>query len=239
MQYSTRNWKEWFEFTRAELRALRVLMVLFALAVALRFYVMLWMPPPVLVQHLPWPQLSALMEEDSTRAEHSQFTPRSFAENNRWPWRSNRPFAAASDSMVEPRFRKSRIVELNTADTIDLRNLPAIGAWLARKIVDYRERLGGFVEVEQLLEVYRMTPGKLDTIRPLLVLDTSEVVRMDANAVELERLLKHPYFSVTQAKGFINYRMKHGPFRRIEDLRKCLLIDENTYSKIRVYMEVR
>jgi DNA uptake protein ComE-like DNA-binding protein len=239
MQYNARNWMEWFEFTSAELRALRLLLVLFALAVALRFYVMLWMPPPVYAQHLPWPQLSALMEEDSASTQRSDY----YGQNTRWPaasWMNRKSsFHSASDTTVEPRFRKSRIVELNTADTIDLRNLPAIGAWLARKIVDYRQRLGGFVEVEQLLEVYRMTPGKLDTIRPLLVLDTSEVVRMDANTVELDRLLKHPYFSVTQAKGFINYRNKHGPFRRVEDLRKCLLIDENTYMKIREYMEVR
>ena len=84
-----------------------------------------------------------------------------------------------------------------------------------------------------------MTPEKLDTLRPFLVLDTAWVERFNPNTVTLERLLKHPYFSATQAKGFISYRHKHGGFKIAADLKKCLLIDEKTYDKIRDYIEVR
>ena len=141
-------------------------------------------------------------------------------------------------SYAQP-FKRSRMVELNTADTIELRSLPAIGPWLARKIVEYRERLGGFYSADQLLEVYRLTPGKLDTIMPYLAIDTSWVRRIDINSVTLDVLSKHPYLSRSQARGLLAYRDKHGPFAALADLRRCLLIDENTFEKVRVYVEVR
>jgi DNA uptake protein ComE-like DNA-binding protein len=131
------------------------------------------------------------------------------------------------------------VVELNTADTIELRSLPSIGPWLARKIVEYRERLGGFRSADQLLEVYRLTPGKLDTIMPYLVIDTTMVKRIDINAVQPEELMRHPYLSRSQARGLLAYRDKHGPFAEVAHLKRCLLIDENTFEKVRVYVEVR
>jgi len=242
MEYNPREWKVWLEFTRRELQALAVLMVLFALAIAIRWYVHIYTTPqlPILYRNVVF-----AADTSSNHNNAPQQEDRSFDRNTQgWPKR----FAVAGniDSLkpterlpYTPAFRKSRIVELNSADTIDLRNLPAIGPWLARKIVDYRDGLGGFVSVEQLLEVYRMTPEKLDTLRPFLVLDTSWVERFNPNTVTLERLLRHPYFSATQAKGFISYRNKHGAFKTAEELKKCLLIDEKTFGKIRDYLEVR
>ncbi|MFM7725264.1 MAG: ComEA family DNA-binding protein, partial [Flavobacteriales bacterium] len=138
-----------------------------------------------------------------------------------------------------PVFKRSRMVELNAADTLELCALPAIGPFLARKIVEYREKLGGYFSTDQLLEVYRLTPGKLDTIRPYLVIDTSLVRRIDVNTVSLDALLKHPYLSRSQARGLLAYREKHGPFSQLADLTKCLLIDEITFEKMRDYVEVR
>ena len=45
------------------------------------------------------------------------------------------------------------IVDLNKADTSILKRIPGIGSTLARMIVVYRQRLGGFYDVSQLQEV--------------------------------------------------------------------------------------
>ena len=242
MEYNPRDWKVWMEFTLRELQALTVLMVLFALAIAVRWYVHVYTKPK-----LPFVYRNVVFAAD-TAVEETHHADKGFDSTRRFSqrWSSRRMYASDVDSLkpterlaYTPAFRKSRIVELNSADTIDLRNLPAIGPWLARKIVEYRDGLGGFVSVEQLLEVYRMTPEKIDTLRPFLVLDTAWVERFNPNTVTLERLLRHPYFSATQAKGFISYRNKHGGFKTAADLKKCLLIDEKTFVKIRDYLEVR
>jgi DNA uptake protein ComE-like DNA-binding protein len=65
------------------------------------------------------------------------------------------------------------------------------------------------------------------------------VRRIDINKIQLEELLNHPYLSRSQSKGLLAYRQKHGAFGSISEIRKCLLIDEKTFEKMRDYMEVR
>ncbi len=131
------------------------------------------------------------------------------------------------------------IVELNAADTIQLKKLRGIGAYLARKIVEYRDRLGGFRNFEQLAEIYRVTPGKADTLKQKMTLDLSMITRMNLNDVTLDRLKKFPYLQPSQSQALMAYREKHGPFKTVFDMKKCVLIDQSTFEKVRDYFEVK
>lgn len=239
------KWREAFTFTRSELRGFRLLTLLLVLVVVGRIIYYQHVSPPVLSFDVPpeW------MVDDSLQSFSDSLQPKARRKYKSRPWkeRRNEPGSIRSqwprDSVQRrtyaPAFKRSRIIELNTADTIDLRALPAIGPWLARKIVEYRERLGGFRHAEQLLEVYRLTPGKLDTILPFITIDTLAVSRIDVNTITAEELMKHPYLSRSQARGLMAYRDKHGRFGTLTDLKKCLLIDEKTFEKVCDYMEVR
>lgn len=239
------KWREAFTFTRSELRGFRLLTLLLALVIVGRIIYYQHVSPPVRSFDVPpeW------MVDDSIQSTSDSAGANIKRKYKSRPWKERRyepkSFRPQSygDSVQRrsyaPAFKRSRIIELNTADTIDLRALPAIGPWLARKIVEYRERLGGFRHAEQLLEVYRLTPGKLDTILPFITIDTLVVSRIDVNTVTPEELMKHPYLSRSQARGLMAYRDKHGRFGTLTDLKKCLLIDEKTFEKVRDYMEVR
>src|SRR3569833_3197280 len=48
------------------------------------------------------------------------------------------------------------VIELNSADSAKLTELKGIGPSFARRIINYRNRLGGFINKEQLKEVYGM-----------------------------------------------------------------------------------
>ena len=52
------------------------------------------------------------------------------------------------------KYAPGTLVELNTADTTILKKVPGIGSTFARRIIKYRELLGGFYDVSQLAEVY-------------------------------------------------------------------------------------
>jgi competence protein ComEA len=130
-------------------------------------------------------------------------------------------------------------VDLNIADTVTLRRIPGIGTYFARKIFQYREKLGGYHDITQLLEVYRMTPSKLDSIRPYIELQEKALRKIDINQVGLDELSSHPYISKREAAGLIAYRDKHGPFRQAEDLLRCKALDEKTFNKLRIYLDVR
>lgn len=235
MENTPMKWRDAFTFTRSELRGFRILTFLLMLIIICRLVYFRFIPPPVFTFSVP----PAWACDDSSA--HECLQPNE-SESNGNSYSSHR--SRNQRDTTKPReygavFKRSRMVELNSADTLELRSLPAIGPYLARKISDYREKLGGFYSVDQLLEVYRLTPGKLDTIRPFLLVDTTLVRRIPINTVTLDQLLPHPYLSRSQTRGLLAYREKHGPFARIEDLKKCLLIDENTFGKLRDYVEVR
>jgi len=238
MENTGLKWREAFTFSRSEKRGLRLLTIILFLSVVFRVSYFRMVKPSAVQFKIPAAWLASDTLKPSQERDYSK--PWSHSERNEdEPKQKGYGKDSVPAGRYDQPFKRSRIIELNTADTFELRGLPSIGPWLARKIVDYRERLGGFYDVEQLLEVYRLTPGKLDTIAPYLVIDTSMVTRLDINSIALDELFKHPYFSRSQAKGLLAYRDKHGPFASVLDLKKCLLIDEKTFEKVRDYVEVR
>ncbi|MFM9985650.1 MAG: helix-hairpin-helix domain-containing protein [Flavobacteriales bacterium] len=130
------------------------------------------------------------------------------------------------------------ILEINSADSFDFRKLKGIGPYLSRKIVSYREKLGGFYSVDQLKEVYHMDPLRIDSLRFQMLTDTSLIQRIHINRIEVAELMGHPYLNKQQARALIAYRDQHGPFKSVSDIRKSVLIDEKTYQKIAPYLTV-
>ncbi len=76
--------------------------------------------------------------------------------------RSRRPAAS--------RAKTSTPVELNAASASQLARVPGIGAALAARIVELRERDGAYETLDQLLDVAGMTPARLDRAAPFLYL---------------------------------------------------------------------
>lgn len=148
--------------------------------------------------------------------------------------------AAPGDGPVERGARVRAKVEVNTADSLQLVALPGIGPAFARGILRYRERLGGFLSLDQLEEVYVLKdkPDALARMRELLVVDTLMVRRIPINTCTVEELAEHPYVRWKLAKPLIAYRAQHGPFAKVEDIRGCVLVDEEVFRKLAPYLSV-
>jgi competence ComEA-like helix-hairpin-helix protein len=130
-----------------------------------------------------------------------------------------------------------RSIEVNTADTGDWKKLAGIGSGFARKIIRYRERLGGFVRREQLLEIPGIDSSMFQTIAPLLMVDTSLVQRIPLNRVGAHQLRFHPYFNGNLASALVNFRDKHGGrFASPADLKRCMLVSEDVFQRIAPYI---
>ena len=65
------------------------------------------------------------------------------------------------------------VVDIGTADSTELDKLPMIGTYLARKICNYREKLGGFYSLEQLKEVHGLRDSALMVVLPHVTLKDS------------------------------------------------------------------
>jgi competence protein ComEA len=124
------------------------------------------------------------------------------------------------------------------ADTTDLVEIYGIGNYLARKIVERRDALGGFLHINQLLEVYRVDGEVLDKIEPYLSVDSTLVNKININTINTDELKKHPYIKYSLANSLVNYRKAHGPFRKHEDLMKSHLMNDSIYKLIRPYIKL-
>lgn len=141
-------------------------------------------------------------------------------------------------SQSAPAYRRQPlIVELNSADTLTLQLLHGIGPAFARRIVRYRERLGGYRSAEQLLEVYGFTPELLVHIAPHLTVDTTAIHRIPINTVELKQLIKHPYIEYYQARDIVTIRSRGMRFLSSDDLRAIPSMSDSTLVRILPYVD--
>ncbi len=106
-------------------------------------------------------------------------------------------------------------VNVALADTAELRRVPGIGSYYARRIVRYREQLGGFVSVEQLDEI----DGFPAEAKQYLVLADGQTVRpLNLNKLSLNELRSHPYLNYYQARAIVEFRRTNGKLASLDDL---------------------
>jgi competence protein ComEA len=132
--------------------------------------------------------------------------------------------------------KKRLSIEINSADSVLLLDLPMIGEGRARAIVKYRNSLGGYYSLEQLHEIRQLPDSIYTIILPYLKLDTTLVKRVDINSLEIG--FYHPYFSKPIVKAIVNFRKQHGNYESIEQIMKIPLLDDKLYRKIAPYLLV-
>jgi DNA uptake protein ComE-like DNA-binding protein len=127
-------------------------------------------------------------------------------------------------------------IELNLADSASLTLLQGIGPAFARRIIRFRDRLGGFCTADQLLEVYGMTEERFRQLTALVHVDPSRITRIDLNFADYPALAAHPYITGIQARKIIEWRSAKGPYTRKEALQEAGIFDEKTFRKLEPYL---
>lgn len=147
---------------------------------------------------------------------------------------SSKPFEKKT---ITPYPKKEPVmVEINTADTLALDKIKGIGIAFAKRIVKYRERLGGFYRKEQLFEVFGIDTPKFNEIKDQIRIEVEAIRKLNINTAEFEDLKKHPYLSFKQMNAIIQYRKQHGPYKSIADLNKVLILNPETIQRIAPYL---
>ncbi|MCW3112025.1 MAG: hypothetical protein JWR18_421 [Segetibacter sp.] len=135
----------------------------------------------------------------------------------------------------EENFR-TRIIEINTADTSDFIALPGIGSKLAARIVNFREKLGGFNSVNQMGETYGIPDSTFQKIKVRLQCANASIRKININTADANELKVHPYIKWNIANAIVNFRAQHGTYKSIEDLRKIEIIPDELFNKIAPYL---
>jgi competence protein ComEA len=126
-------------------------------------------------------------------------------------------------------------LEINSASREEFMELKGIGEKLSERIIAYREKLGGFVSIDQIAEVYGLSAETFEKIKPKLRVDLSLVQKLNLNELDVKTLAQHPYISFALAKLIVNYREQHGPYEKVEDLLNSKGIEPQDVKKIEAY----
>jgi DNA uptake protein ComE-like DNA-binding protein len=130
-------------------------------------------------------------------------------------------------------------IDINLADSTMFETLPFIGPTLAKRIVLYREKLGGFYSITQLAEVWGLQDSVFQKIKERVLLSDNNFKKIDINVIQLNDLKSHPYFGYKIANAIIKFRDQHGSFKSLDEIQKIVLIDEGIYNKIAHYLVVK
>jgi competence protein ComEA len=131
------------------------------------------------------------------------------------------------------------IIEINSTDTAALVALPGIGSKLAMRIVNFRDKLGGFYSINQVGETYGLPDSTFQKIKQYLKLDNASVKKININTATVDELKVHPYIKYSIANPIIAYRNEHGPFSKVEDIKKVMAVTDEVYGKIAPYLTIQ
>lgn len=138
----------------------------------------------------------------------------------------------ANGSTTAPAEKKAiPIVDLNTVDSTTLVELPQIGPYTAVRIIEFREKLGGFVDKEQLRDVKGMDDARFAAIQPYINVGVVEIRKVDVNRADFKTLVHHPYLSYEQVKRIVNQREKRGMIKNWAQL-EALLKEEGEVNPL-------
>jgi DNA uptake protein ComE-like DNA-binding protein len=130
---------------------------------------------------------------------------------------------------------KTAIIEINSADSIQLKQLPGIGGVLSKRIVKYRDLLGGFYSMRQLTEVYGLSEQTISLIDGKVTVDVSHIKKLDINFADANELSRHPYLKKNLASKIVKFRTKNGSIRDLAILRDSMILNIDEYNRIKPY----
>ena len=147
----------------------------------------------------------------------------------------------ALKTLMQPKYQQKIaddfMIEINGADAEEFMLLKGIGAVLSKRIVDYRKKLGGFVSISQLSEVYGISPILIEDLTPNLITDTSLIVPLNVNTTSISRLRNHPYLDFYKARDIVEKR-KTTPFKSIDEVLELEPFNDADREIIRHYLSV-
>lgn len=132
-----------------------------------------------------------------------------------------------------PKMRQGEHLALNSADTTALKRVPGVGSYFARQIVKLRDRLGGFVNKSQLLEIEQFPQQAL----PYFEVDAGKVHKLNVNRLTLPQLRSHPYINFYQARAIFDFRRLHRDLDGMSDLRLMKEFSEADLQRLEPYLE--
>lgn len=126
-------------------------------------------------------------------------------------------------------------ININEATAEAFQEIRGIGPVLSKRITEFRDRLGGFHDKQQLREVYGLPEDVADQLIKQSSLKPKVVKKININTASSDELYQHPYLRAHR-KDILDLRKKKGGIKDLEELKQKLLINDENYRKIAPYL---
>lgn len=238
------NWKDFFYFSRREQQAIVILIVLITGIFVGKYLFGKNSKDDVLIEQFSEIEESPAESKDSTKLVSepvSQKLSTTYTSNvssreknqkheeKRTYYQQDKP-----ENTYKPaeKLKLGEKIDLNNADSTLLCKIPGIGSAYAKRIVSYRNLLGGYHRSEQLQEVYGMYVELYEKIIPYFTISADSLRTIPVNSVSLDKLKAHPYINFYQAKAIVEIRKKKGKLEAWDELK--LLEEFTEEDKVRL-----
>jgi competence protein ComEA len=129
-------------------------------------------------------------------------------------------------------------IELNSSTAEQLSNIKGIGEYTAKAIITYRNKLGGFVNINQLTDIKSINIEQFNSIKSQLKVNPVNTKKISLNFSEVEDFVSHPYLNYQQAKEIVKFRSQNGPYQNVKQLLDNKILLKTSYEKIKPYLEL-
>ena len=128
-------------------------------------------------------------------------------------------------------------INVNRADSTTWQLLPGIGAKRAAAVLKFREKLGGFVSIEQVGETFGLPDSVFQKIKTNLAWEPGQIEQLSLNHASEAELKSHPYIGWQWAKLIVAFRNQHGPYATVDDLMKIHIMKKDWLEQVRPYLK--
>lgn len=199
------NWRDLLYFSKGERRALTLLLCLISIS-----WIILLLtdnkPEQIskennrVIESVKTSQTIASNKPEKVKTPASERKNNSFREKKKFHPKETPNIPGRKTFPKTEKYPIGTVVELNTAYTTTLKKVPGIGSTFARRIIKYRELLGGFYSVSQLSEVYGIDEERFNTMKSWFSVDVKIICKLFVNQAPVKNLYRHPYINKQQAR---------------------------------------
>ena len=140
-----------------------------------------------------------------------------------------------------PAFAKKEnivLIDINQATKKDLVKIYGIGDAISLRILKQKELLGGFVSMEQMNDVWGLSPEVIENLNTHFKVSVlPDFKKIDINNASLKELTQFYYFRYALAKQIVTYRSMKGKINNIEDLTKIKGFPVDKANLIGLYLD--
>lgn len=247
------HWKNFFYFSVAEKIAVLTLLVLIVLFFGLNVLIFNRSSEHISVPQndslvLALQRLQESLEDKKTAAKSYEYKSDIKSSKNYTSEKVNKltENSQAKDYSERPQYTKQEkfsahaSISLNETDTALWKMVPGIGNAFSARIIKYRDKLGGYISLHQLKEVYGVTDELFDDIAPFIRKDDiglGHCVKLNINQLEFKEILAHPYIDYEQTKAIVNLRRRTGKITSANQLAMLDVFTAEDIERITPYID--